>query len=190
MPDTDPTQELRLQLEEVAGGTRMQLQDVAAFRLLELARVETRHIASARWFFDGFSRYLADAAELDQPVDLLSYWGLPSTPGRIKRALRNQWCARAAAQLAAPGLNPWPGCKALAAELASFMTLGVWHRSKHCAEPPAEIVSELRRCLWWACHYDDRARLGGKPLSARRLSEIHEVAAVFSREAAAVNRDA
>lgn len=151
--------------------------DGTALRRLELARLEG---PNARWIVDNFDRFLIDASERGQPGDLLRYLGLPHTPGRIKRWLRDQWLARAAAQIKAPGLAAWTGCIKLADEWDKFVSLGVWLNSKQGTEPPAEILSELRRALWWASHYDVRTRLKGQPLSASGLFAIDAVTSAFS----------
>lgn len=150
----------------------------AAFARLAAARLEMQDRPNARWFIESFYRYLGDAAQRGNGADVLRYLGLPNTPVRIKRELRDQALARAASHIEAPGA--WTGCLKLAAEWSAFVSLSAWRESRQAAAPPPAIGSELRVALWWASHFDARTRLKGQPLSARGLFQIEIVTAAFS----------
>lgn len=144
-----------------------------AFARLERARVAGGHIDDVRWFFDNFDRWLRDVVETGQAAPVQRYWGMPLTPARIKRYLRDRSLAQAATEIDAPGA--WSGCVKLASEWEIFVSRGGWEACSESNAPPAEITSQLRRALWWASHYS-----GGATLKPTSLIAIEQVNSAFS----------
>ena len=146
---------------------------VDPFDRFERARIAASQNADVRWFFDSVDRWLRDVVECDQAAAVHSYWGMPLTPARIKRYLRDLWLARAAAEVEASGA--WSGCARLADEWQTFVSRGGWDASSDDKEPPVEITSRLRQALWWASRYNN-----GEALKVGRLFTIEQVTSVFA----------
>ena len=133
--------------------------DADGFERLARLQAAAGHVPEVAWFLRQIDRCVKDGG-----ARLERYLGLPTTPARRRRYLRDRWLARAAAEVKAPGI--WSGALALAAEMERFASQGLWARW-HDAGGAPEGASRLRSALYHALDLND-----GRCLSADQLQRI------------------
>jgi len=143
------------------------------FALIERARLAAAGDPDICAVLDRLERWVMDGVQDGRHRRAEGYLGIPATPARCRRWLRDGWLARAAAHIDATG--EWAGCVQLAEEWETFQTRGGWSAWRDLKEPPPELTSELRRALFYASRFHD-----GRPaLGATGLFAIDRVRSTF-----------
>ena len=140
--------------------------DADGFERLARLQAAAGHVPEVAWFLRQIDRCVKDGG-----ARLERYLGLPTTPARRRRYLRDRWLARAAAEVKAPGI--WSGALALAAEMERFVWRGSFARWLHVGGPP-EGASSLESAIFHALALND-----GRCLGPDRLVQIEIVSSAF-----------
>ena len=102
------------------------------------------------WLVSTIDRCMTDALTDGQQHGLLRYLGIPNTPARLRRHLRNAAIREAAESIVG---GPWIRAVKLEREWRHFVTCTPWAVTVSQAHPPSELGSGLRRALWKVVKY-------------------------------------